>query len=85
MYAHSSGAALALHAAAHGLSISKLILHEPPYNPDGYEDMERATRQEAEHVKTLLAEDRRGDAIEYFWSSIGMPPEAVEGMRRTPR
>lgn len=30
VYGHSSGAALALHAAAHGLPITRLVLHEPP-------------------------------------------------------
>ncbi len=30
VYGHSSGACLALHAAAHGLHISKLVLHERP-------------------------------------------------------
>jgi pimeloyl-ACP methyl ester carboxylesterase len=85
VYGHSSGAALALHAAAAGLPIARLVLHEPPYNPDGDEDRQRATREEAEHIKTLLAEGRRGDAVEYFWRSIGMPQEMVEGMRRTPR
>lgn len=85
VYAHSSGAALALHAAAAGLPIAKLVLHEPPYNPDGDEDRQRATRKEAEHIRTLLAEDRRGDALEYFWRSIGMPQEMVEGMRHAPR
>jgi alpha-beta hydrolase superfamily lysophospholipase len=78
VYGHSSGAALALRAAAHGLPISKLVLHEPPYNPDGDEDRRRATRKEAEHIKTLLAEDRHGDAVEYFWRSIGMPQEMVD-------
>jgi len=85
VYAHSSGAGLALHAAAAGLPFTKLVLHEPPYNPDGDEDRQRATRKEAEHIKTLLAEDRRGDAVEYFWRSIGMPQEMVDEMRHTPR
>jgi pimeloyl-ACP methyl ester carboxylesterase len=31
VYGHSSGAALALHAAARGLPIARLVLHEPPY------------------------------------------------------
>ena len=84
VYAHSSGAALALHAAA-GLPITKLVLHEPPYNSEGGEDRQRATQNEAEHIKTLLAEDRRGEAVEYFWRSIGMPQEMVDEMRRTPR
>jgi pimeloyl-ACP methyl ester carboxylesterase len=85
VYAHSSGAALALRAAAAGLLIPKLVLHEPPYNPEGDEYRQRATRKEAEHIRTLLAEDRRGEAVEYFWASIGMPQEMVDEMRQTPR
>jgi pimeloyl-ACP methyl ester carboxylesterase len=85
VYGHSSGAALALHAAVAGLPIAKLVLHEPPYNPKGDEDLQRATRKEAEHIKTLLAEDRRGDAVEYVWSSIGMAQEMVDQVRNSPR
>jgi pimeloyl-ACP methyl ester carboxylesterase len=85
VYGHSSGAALALHAAAGSAPISRLVLHEPPYNPEGNGDRQRATRKEAEHIKTLLAEDRRGEAVEYLWESIGMPQEMIEEMRRTPR
>src|ERR671911_2313521 len=54
VYSHSSGAALALHAAAAGLPITKLVLHEPPYNPEGDEYRQHATRKEAEHIRTLL-------------------------------
>ena len=43
--------------AAAGLSIARLVQHEPPYNPDGDEDRQRATRKEAQHIETLLAED----------------------------
>jgi pimeloyl-ACP methyl ester carboxylesterase len=39
VYGHSSGAGLVvLHAAAHGLPISKIVLHDPPYTPDGDEE-----------------------------------------------
>ena len=76
VYAHSSGAGLALHAAAHGLPIAKLVLHEPPYAPD-VEEERRIAREFAEQLETLLAEGRHGDAV-------GMPPEAVEAMRRGP-
>jgi alpha-beta hydrolase superfamily lysophospholipase len=37
VYGHSSGAALAVHAAAHGVPIARLVLHEPPYSPDSEE------------------------------------------------
>ena len=84
VYGHSSGAALALHAAA-GLPIAKLVLHEPPYTPDGDENRQRATRNEADRIKTLLAEDRRGDAIEYVMRGIGMPSEVINGMSQDSR
>jgi pimeloyl-ACP methyl ester carboxylesterase len=85
VYGHSSGAALALHAAAAGLPIAKLVLHEPPYTPDGDEDRQRASRNEAKHIKTLLDEDRRGDAVEYVMWGIGMPQEMVEVVSQDPR
>jgi pimeloyl-ACP methyl ester carboxylesterase len=85
VYAHSSGAALALHAAAAGLPITRLVLHEPPYNPDGAEEQRRAARKEAGHIRALLAEDRRGDVVELVMTEMGMPREMIEGMRRTPR
>jgi hypothetical protein len=84
VYAHSSGAGLALHAAGHGLPIAKLVLHEPPYNPDGEEER-RISREYAENLEAVLSEDRRGDAVELCMTTIGMPQEAVEGMRHTPR
>ena len=81
VYGHSSGAGLALHAAAHGLPIAKLVLHDPPYAPDGDEEARRASREYGENLKTLLAEDRRDDAVELFMTMVGMPQEMVEGMR----
>jgi pimeloyl-ACP methyl ester carboxylesterase len=84
VYAHSSGAGLALHAAAHGLSIPKLVLHEPPYGPDGEEER-RIAREYAENLGVILAEGRRGDAVELFFTTMGMPQEMVEGIRQTPR
>jgi pimeloyl-ACP methyl ester carboxylesterase len=87
VYAHSSGAGLALHAAAQGLPIAKLVLHEPPYahyGPDGEEER-RIAREYAENLKVILSEGRRGDAVELFMTTMGMPQEMVEGMRHTPR
>jgi pimeloyl-ACP methyl ester carboxylesterase len=84
VYAHSSGAGLALHAAAHGLPIAKLVLHEPPYVPDREEER-RTSRKYAEDLKIILSEGRRGDAVELFFTTAGMPQEMVDGMRQTPR
>jgi pimeloyl-ACP methyl ester carboxylesterase len=84
VYGHSSGAALALNAAARGLPISQLVLHEPPYGPDDAESKQSA-RGLAENVTAALAEDRPGDAISLFMSDSGMPPEMVEAASRDPK
>jgi len=85
VYAHSSGAGLALHAAAAGLPIMRLVLHEPPYTPDGAEEERRIAREIGERHRALLAENRRDDAVELVMSTTGMPREMVEEMRQTPR
>jgi pimeloyl-ACP methyl ester carboxylesterase len=85
VYGHSSGAGLVLHAAAHGLPIAKIVLHDPPYAPDGDEEARRSSREYGETLKAVLSEDRRGDAVELFMTMVGMPQEMVEGMRHTPR
>lgn len=84
VYAHSSGSGLALHAAARGLPIAKLVLHEPPYVPDEEEER-RISREYAGNLEVILSEGRRGDAVELFMTTVGMPQEMVEGMRHTPR
>ena len=83
VYGHSSGAALALRAAARGLPIARLVLHEPPYTLED-EDLKRASREEAETIETLLAEGRRGDALRLFLTGTGMPPEMVDRMSGDP-
>ena len=84
VYGHSSGADLALRAAAYGLPIDKLVLHEPPYNTDGEEE-QRISREYAMDLEAMLSEGRRGDAVELFFTTVGMPTEMVGGMRQTPR
>jgi pimeloyl-ACP methyl ester carboxylesterase len=85
VYGHSSGAGLVLHAAAHGLPIAKIVLHDPPYAPDGDEEARRSSREYGENLKAVLSDERRGDAVELFMTMVGMPQEMVEGMRHTPR
>jgi pimeloyl-ACP methyl ester carboxylesterase len=84
VYGTSSGAALALRAAAHGLAIKKLVMYEPPFNPDN----SPAARQELVKYTTrlteLLAADCRGDAVALFMNRVGTPAEAVAGMRQAP-
>jgi hypothetical protein len=71
---------LALHAAARGLPIAKLALLEPPVP---LEDQPEEGDLGAE-IAELVAAGRRGDAVEHFNRSIGVPEEMVAGMRDAP-
>ncbi len=84
VYGHSSGAALVLHAAAHGLPITKIALYEPPYTPDD-EEWRRTSREDAEAIKTLLEEGRRSDAVSHILNGIGVPQEMVDEMSHDER
>jgi pimeloyl-ACP methyl ester carboxylesterase len=84
VYGHSSGAGLAAHAAAAGLPITRLVLHEPPYGPDD-EQSTRAARILAEEVGAALADDRPGEAVSLFLADSGMPAEAVDAISTDPR
>jgi pimeloyl-ACP methyl ester carboxylesterase len=83
VYGMSSGAVLALRAAARGLPITRLALFEPPFSP-AHDD--RLTRARAYHTDLtgLLADDRRGDALALFMTGVGMPAEMVRQMRGAP-
>jgi pimeloyl-ACP methyl ester carboxylesterase len=80
VYGHSSGAVLALRAAAAGLPIARLVLHEPPFTPE--EEWRRRSREYGENLRTILTEDRRGDAVELFMTMAGTPQEMVDQMRK---
>jgi pimeloyl-ACP methyl ester carboxylesterase len=75
-YAISSGAALAIHAAAAGVPWRRLALYEPPFTGPK-QDYSR-------ELSELLAAGRRGDAVERFMTLVGVPAEAVAGMRGAP-
>jgi pimeloyl-ACP methyl ester carboxylesterase len=79
VYGFSSGAVLAVEAAARGAKITRLVLLEPPLPAgDGAAEAEQA--ETAEMIRT----GRRGDAVASFLAGVGLPPEAVEGMRQSP-
>jgi pimeloyl-ACP methyl ester carboxylesterase len=80
LYGYSSGALLAMHAAAQGLPIGRLALLEPPLQDAGVEGPDPLTAELAE----LVSSGRNGDAVEHFHRSIGLPTEFVADMRSTP-
>jgi pimeloyl-ACP methyl ester carboxylesterase len=83
LYGSSSGAALALLAAAAGSPVSKLALWEPPYIVD--DSRPRPDPNTAQIYRDFVAQDRRGDAVEYFMAKVvGMPDEFVASARTQP-
>lgn len=79
LYGFSSGALLAVRAAAHGLGVDRLAVMEPPLQDEGAEP-DPLTVQ----LRELVAAGRNGDVVEHFHQSIGVPPELIDDMRSTP-
>ena len=82
-FGHSSGAALALEAAAAGAPISRLAMYEPPYITDGTRPP--LPDDYIEHLEQLIAQDERRQVFEYFMTTaVGMPAEMVKPMLGSP-
>jgi len=82
VYGVSSGGALALEAAAAGIAIHKVAVYEVPYSMAGeWRSRWRAYRDELE---ALLAEDRRGDALELFMLVAGSSEEQIAAAKGSP-
>jgi pimeloyl-ACP methyl ester carboxylesterase len=78
VFGYSSGAILALRAAAQGLAIPQLALYEPP--PTGGKTGNLAPR-----LTELISACRRGDAVELFQTEgVGIPATVVAQMRNAP-
>lgn len=81
VFGASSGAALALKAAASGLAIRKLALYEPPYIEQGAKLSAAGFREE---VSGLIAQNRRDDAVKLFMRHVGMPALLIGVLRLLP-
>ncbi len=78
VFGYSSGAVLALRAAAQGLAISRLALYEPPPTGDRASSLAR-------RLDELVAAGRRGDAVELFQiEGVGIPADVVAQLRNAP-
>jgi pimeloyl-ACP methyl ester carboxylesterase len=82
VYAMSSGGALALATATAGPGITKLALYEPPFMAE----VEGGARgkEYTERLNELLDAGRNGDAVAAFMERVGIPAEAVAGIRAQP-
>src|SRR5262245_29769053 len=81
LFGFSSGAALALAAAAHGLAVTRLALFDLPLTVG-------APASPVEHaaaLDALVRAGRRGDAVEYFQRRmVGLPEPVVAQLRHAP-
>jgi pimeloyl-ACP methyl ester carboxylesterase len=83
VFGYSSGAVLALDAAARGLPITRLALYDTPCTVADGEPRHHVDH--AAHLAALIAAGRRGDAVEYFQSQVvGIPDEVVAQLRHAP-
>jgi len=82
LYGVSSGAALSLQAAEKlgPAKVSKLAIYDAPYGQDTGE-----FQKQKERIDQLVQTGKPGDAAAFFFSSIGMPPPAIEDMKRSPQ
>lgn len=79
----SSGAALILNAAEAGVALTRLALYEPPFIVDG--SRPPVPSNYLTHLSELLADGRRGDALEYFLgAAVEVPLEMIAQMRESP-
>lgn len=83
LYGVSTGGALALEAAAAASSIGRIGVYEVPYNATDA-DWPRQWRNYVDALEAVLAEDRRGDAVELFMRVTGASDTDVAGLRASP-
>ena len=82
LYGVSSGGALALEAAAAGTAADRIAVYEVPYCLAG--DMLQRSRDFLERLGPVLAEERRGDALELFMRFAGSSEEEIAEARSSP-
>jgi len=83
VFGYSSGAHLALHAAARGLNITRLALYDAPFIVG--DDVPRPPKDIAGQLAKLVSSNRRGDAVELYQTKlVGIPEQVVVQMRDAP-
>ncbi|MFI2780736.1 alpha/beta fold hydrolase [Streptomyces sp. ALB3] len=84
VFGSSSGAVLALRAAAAGVNVDRLALYEPPFVVAEGDD--GPPKDLAQQITVLLAEGRHSDAVKYFMTRVqGVPGIAVFFMKLMPK
>ncbi len=82
VFGMSSGAVLALEAAAHGAPISALAVYEPPVIVGG---RDAVPEDDADQLRVLVADgDRDGAVRRFLTGAVGLPEDLVAGMQHAP-
>ncbi len=82
VFGMSSGAVLAVEAAARGVPMTKLVMYEAPLRVDA--DGPPPVPDYVETIEGILRDGEPGDAMAYFMAMVGQPAEEVAAFRETP-
>jgi pimeloyl-ACP methyl ester carboxylesterase len=82
VFGHSSGAAIALRAAAAGVPVAGIVAYEAPFLT---EDAPQPAVDPADHIRELVRSGRRGEAVAFWMSEVaGLPGEMLAQMDGAP-
>jgi pimeloyl-ACP methyl ester carboxylesterase len=82
VFGHSSGAAIALRAAAAGLPLAAIVAYEAPFTEA---DTPAPAVDPADHIRELVSSGRRGEAVSFWMSEVvHLPAEALAQMDGAP-
>lgn len=82
VFGHSSGAAIALRAAAAGVPTAGIVAYEAPFLN---EDAPRPTVDPTSHISELVSSGRRDEAVAFWMSEVvGLPDEMLAQMDGAP-
>jgi len=74
VYGHSSGAAIALRAAAAGLPTAGIVAYEAPFQN---EDTPRSSVDVDQHIRELVRSGRRREAVIFWMAEVARLPEQM--------
>ncbi|MFA5943418.1 MAG: alpha/beta hydrolase [Candidatus Thermoplasmatota archaeon] len=78
----SSGAALAIEAAASGVPMAGLFAYEPPYV--GVDPADKTDPEFRQKLDTFIAAGKRDEAVAFFMRTVGVPGFGVAIMKLLP-
>jgi pimeloyl-ACP methyl ester carboxylesterase len=82
VFGHSSGAAIALRAAAAGLPVAAVVAYEAPFLN---EDAPLSAVDPADHIRELVSSGRRREAVAFWMSEVvRLPDEMLAQMDGAP-